>query len=68
MCDFLVNLDDFLSWFARFFTKVVVSTKYVPLVHELKEVKFVKLVRLLIVKYDRTTSLNLYHFCAIRKV
>jgi len=30
MCDFLVNLDDFLLWFARVFMKVVVSTRQVP--------------------------------------
>jgi hypothetical protein len=28
---YLVNLDDFLPWFAWIFTKIVVSTRYVPI-------------------------------------
>jgi hypothetical protein len=30
MCDFLLNLDNFLSWFAWIITKIVVSTKFSP--------------------------------------
>ena len=30
MCDFLVNLDDFLPWFARVFTKLWFSPDMFP--------------------------------------
>ena len=33
----LVNLDEFLLWFARVFTKIAVSTRYVPQLESPKE-------------------------------
>jgi hypothetical protein len=30
MCDFLLNLDNFLSWFAWIITKIMVSTIFSP--------------------------------------